>query len=140
MKIKAGETVNMFSGLVDILKIKMPMKPAYWLARIADRIESERKAFLETRMKLIKQHAKKDKKGEPMFKKDKDGNPTLEYDIPDVETYNKEFDELVNQEIEININPVKLSDIDVEVCEKCGRKKLTIEPVILAKLGKIIEI
>lgn len=130
LKLKAGDIRNIGSGLIEILKIELPVKPSYWLARIANKVNSEQKAFETARMNLVKKHAKKDKKGEPLVIKDKDGKPTQNYDVPDVEAFNKEFVELTEQEIEINVDPIKL--------EALGDIK--IKPVILAKLEKIIEI
>ena len=130
MKIKTGDLRNIGSGLMEILKIELPVKPSYWLARIANKIGSEQKAFETTRMNLVKKHAKKDKKGNPLVIKDKDGKPTNNYDVPDIEAFNKEFNELTEQEIEINIDPIKLDALG----------DIKIKPVILAKLGKIIEI
>jgi len=130
MKIKAGDLRMIAEGLFEILKIDLPVKPSYWLARIANKVESEMKAFETARMSLVKKHANKDEKGEPILIKDKDGKPTNAYDVPDMETFNKEFDELVEQEIEININPIKLDTLG----------DINLKPVILAKLEKIIEI
>jgi len=130
MKIKAGDLRNIGSGLIEILQIELPVKPSYWLARIGNKINSEQKVFETARMNLIKKHAKKDKDGKPLVIKDRDGKPTNNFDVPDIEAFNKDFEELTEQEIEINIDPIKL--------EALGNIK--IKPVILAKLEKIIEI
>ena len=130
MKLKAGELRNIGSGLMEILKIELPVKPSYWLGRIANKISSEQKVFETARMSLIKKHAKKDKKGNPLVIKDKDGKPTNNFDVPDIEAFNKEFEELNKQEFEISIDPIKLDALG----------DIKIKPVILAKLEKIIEI
>ena len=130
MKIKAGELRNMHEGLGEILRIELPVKPSYWLARIATKIDSETLAFEKARMGLVRKHAKKNLKSELIFKKDKNGKPMNEYDIPNLEKFQKEYDELSIQEIEINIDPIKLDALG----------DIKIKPVILAKLEKIIEI
>ena len=132
MKIKAGELKMIVEGLIEILNIELPVKPSYWLARITNKVESELKAFEKTRMGLIAKHAKKDKNGNPMFILDKNGNPKRphEYNVPNIEAFNKEFNELTEQEFEINIDPIKLDALG----------DIRIKPVILAKLEKIIEI
>jgi len=128
IKLKAGDLRNIGSGVMEILKIELPVKPSYWLARIATKIDSELKAFETARMNLIKKHAKKDKKGNPLVIKDKDGKPTNNFDVPDIEAFNKEFKELTEQEFEINVDPIKLDALG----------DIKIKPVILAKLEKII--
>ena len=130
MKLKAGELRNIGSGLMEILRIELPVKPSYWLGRIANKISSEQKVFETARMALIKKHAKKDIKGNPLVIKDKDGKPTNNFDVPDIEAFNKEFEELNKQEFEISIDPIKLDALG----------NIKIKPVILAKLEKIIEI
>lgn len=130
MKIKTGELRKIHGGLIEILKIELPVKPSYWLARIATKVEPETATFERARMGLILKYANKNKKGELVFLKDKNGKLTKEYDIKDLESFNKEFNELAEQEIEINIKPIKLDALgDVKI-----------KPIILAQLEKIIEI
>jgi len=142
IKLKAGDLRKIAEGLREILQKEIPMKPAYWLGRIANKVTPELKVFEDTRISLLKKHTKKDKKGNLLFKKDEKGEEIKpqKYDIADEEALVKEFEELAAQEIEINFNPIKLEDIDVETCEKCGRKKGNIKPAILAKLENIIVI
>lgn len=130
MKIKAGDLRNKGIGLIEILKIELPVKPSYWLARIANKIDPEIIAFEKARMGLVRKYAKKDLKGNPIFLKDENGKPVNEYNIPNLEEFQKEYDELSAQEIDINIDPIKLGALG----------DIKIKPVILAKLGKIIEI
>lgn len=130
MKFKAGELKVIGEGLSEILEKELPVKPSYWLSRIAIKLDSELKAFEGARVKLVIKHAKKDEKGNPIVLKDKSGKPTRNYDVTDMDAFNKEYDELAEQEIEININPIKLDALG----------DINLKPVILAKLEKIIEI
>ena len=130
MKIKAGDFRNIGSGLMEILGIELPVKPSYWLGRIANKISSEQKVFETARMALVKKHAKKDKKGNPLVIKDKDGKPTNSFDIPDMEAFNEEFKKLTELEIDIDIDLIKLDALG----------DIKIKPGILARLEKIIEI
>jgi hypothetical protein len=127
MIIKAGEIKHINEGLKEILNKELPVKPAYWLARIATKLEGELQTFEKARMGLINKHSKKDKDGNPAIKKNKDGKP--QFDITDVEAFEKEFNELLNQEIELDIKPIKFADLG----------EVSIKPLILAKLEKIIE-
>jgi hypothetical protein len=127
MKLKAGEIKIINEGLKEILLKELPVKPAYWLARIAMKLETEIKTFEQARMGLINKYSNKDEKGNPAIKKTKDGQS--QFDITDVEGFEKEFNELNSQEIEIDIKPIKLADLG----------ELNIKPVTLARLEKIIE-
>jgi hypothetical protein len=112
-------------GLDEINKIDLPVKPAYWLSRFTNKVVSEAKAFDTVRMKLIDKYSEKDEKGKPVI-----DDKSKEYKLVDREAFAKEFEELVEQEFEIDYKPVKLADLgDVKI-----------KPVILAKLEKIIEI
>ena len=130
MKIKAGEIRFIHEGLKEILQIELPVKPAYWLARFLTKLNQETESFEKARLNLAIKHAKKDKEGKALYKKDKDGKQLNEYDVPDIEAFNKEFLLLAEEEFEIDFKPIKLDDL--------GDIKL--KPVILAKLEKIIEI
>jgi hypothetical protein len=129
MKLKAGEIRKIGDGLKEILDKELPVKPAYWLARIATKLESEGTAFEKARISLVTKHAKKDKDGKPEVMKDKNGKPTNQFNIPDMEAFNKEYLELANQEIDLDINPIKLADLG----------DISLKPVTLARLNKIIE-
>ena len=129
MKFKLNEIRLATDGLAEILEKELPVKTAYWLARFLDKVNSENASMEKARIILVKKHAKKDDKGNPMFVKDKDDKDTNQYDIPDVDAFQNEFIELTNEEVEIDFKPIKL--------EQLGDIKL--KPITLAKLGKIIE-
>ena len=129
MKFKLNEIRLATDGLAEILEKELPVKTAYWLARFLDKVNSENASMEKARINLVKKHAKKDDKGNPMFVKDKDDKDTNQYDIPDVDAFQNEFIELTNEEVEIEFKPIKL--------EQLGDIKL--KPLTLAKLGKIIE-
>jgi len=130
MEIKAGEFRNINEGLAEILNKELPVKIAYWLARFLTKLESEEKAFEKARINLVTKHSKKNKKGEPVIITSKvEGKDVSNYDLADPEAFQKEFEQLVEEKIVIDFNPIKLADL--------GDIKL--KPITLAKLGKIIE-
>lgn len=141
MYITLREMRQMSPGLNAILGMDLPAKPAYWLARWLDRSTSEMKATEKARIVLVKKYAKKDKNGDPLRKIDpKTKEPTNQIDFTDknFEKFQDEWDEVLDQEVKIDFKPIKLADLDSEVCEVCGQKKLKIKPIILFQLGKII--
>ncbi len=130
MKFNLNEVRAMTEGLDVILGTELPVKPAYWLARFLDKVQSEMKALESARMKLIEKYAKKDKNGKPMMKKVKDGEQPKEFDLTkaNMEEFQKEFAELGKEEFEIDFRAIKLADL--------GDIKL--KPIVLVQLGKII--
>ena len=141
MYIKLSEIKAMTPGLNVILGMELPAKPSYWLARWLDRSSSEMKAVQKARVNLIKKYSKKDKDGKIIYKIDpKTKKPTNQVDFTEknFEKFNNEFNELLETEVKIDFKPIKLADLDSEVCEVCGQKKLRIKPIVLYQLGKII--
>jgi hypothetical protein len=129
MKIKTGEIRFINEGLQEILQKELPAKPSYWLGRFLNKLSPEMETFEKARVSLVTKHAKKDDEGKPMFKLNDKGEKTNEYDVADMEAFQKEFLVLAEQEFEIEFNPIKLADL--------GDIKL--KPIVLARLSKIIE-
>jgi len=132
MKFNLNEVQAMTQGLDVILATELPVKPAYWLARFLDKIQSEMKALDNVRIKLVEKYATLDKDNKPVFKKDKDGKELepQQYDLTkkNMEIFQAEFAELGKEEFEIEFTAIKLADL--------GDIKL--KPIVLVQLGKII--
>jgi len=131
MKITLKEVSEMQAGLDVILAKEIPVKPAYWLARFLDKVRSEIGATEKIRMQLINKYAKKDKDGKFIFKKDSKGKDLGEYDFTkeNLIKFGKEYTELSEVEMEIDFKPIKLADLG----------DITIKPIVLLQLKKIIE-
>jgi len=127
MKIKINEIRLICEGLRELPEL--PKKPAYWLSRFFSKLISEEKAFERVRMNLLTNHTKKDKEGKPLYVKNDKGENTNNYDVIDMNKYQKEFMELTEREFEIDYKPIKLADL--------GDVKL--KPFTLLKLEKIIK-
>jgi len=130
MKFTLNEVRQMQPGLDVILAKELPVKTSYWLARFLDKVRSEIGSTEKIRVKLIDKYAKKDKDGKFIFKKDEKGKDLQEYDFTKENyiKFVKEYDELSNIEMEIDFKPIKLADLG----------DITIKPVVLVQLGKII--
>ena len=131
MKITLKEVSEMQPGLDVILAKELPVKIAYWLARFLDKVRSEIGATEKIRMQLIDKYAKKDKDGKFIFKKDSKGKDLGEYDFTkeNLIKFGKEYTELSEVEMEIDFKPIKLADLG----------DITIKPIVLLQLKKIIE-
>lgn len=127
MKIKIKEIGLISQGINELPEL--PVKTSYWFKRFADRLTSQMKAFDWVRKNLIKDHTKKDEKGNLLFKKDKDGKDTSEYDIINLDAYQKAFEKEIEEEFEVDFFPIKEEQFGIA----------EIRPTTLIKLGQIIE-
>jgi len=124
MKIKVGEIQGLVEGLKSIIEEKLPAKASYWLARDASKLSRELQTFEQTRLKIVEKYCKRDKKGEPII--DKENN---QYDMADMVAFQKEFRTIMDEEIEIDLKTIALSELgDVKI-----------KPLDLIKLEKIIK-
>jgi len=135
MKLTLGEALAAIDSLAILIDKEIEFKEAYWLGRATDQIQNELNAFNKARTKLIMKYGKKDKNGELIVKygeKDKDGKPierSGRYDIPDQEAFQKDFDEIANEEIEIKYKPISADKFE----------GINIAPRVLIGLGRLIE-
>ncbi len=124
MKVKLAEIQNMVEGMNSIVEEKLPAKAAYWLARNAVKLQKELETFEEVRKKSIEKYCKKDKEGKPII--DEKNN---QYKMVDVTGFQTEFAKLIQEEIEVDLKTVKLSDLGEDT---------KLKTVDLIKLEKII--
>jgi hypothetical protein len=118
---QTGEKIA--SGL---LAEKLSMVTKYWLSDLAKKVTSEKESIEKLKEELIKKHGKEDDKGGvsiPMAieELDADGNPLKSTDAdgneipkrivnPAYVEFEKEFNDLLQQEREVEYNAFKLTD------------------------------
>lgn len=111
-----------------LLQEKLSMVTKYWLSDLAKKVGSEKESIEKLKEELIKKHGKEDDKGGisiPMSIEDldADGNTVTITDADGKEAvkrilnpayveFEKEFNELLNQEREIEYNSFKLADFE----------------------------
>ena len=91
----------------------LPIGLSLSLTRMMDKIYQEQASIEKQRMKILKKHCKTNDKGE--IEPDENGNAQIE----DMEGFEKDFKELLEQEIEVDIKPLKL---DMEKLEGINKK------------------
>jgi hypothetical protein len=101
IKLKNGELQGVSMGLHDLSAKELPVKAAYWVAKIARKIESELRDFEAARMRLISKYGDKDDKGFPLI----EGNS---FKLADTEAFNSEYAELADIDVEIDCNMLLL--------------------------------
>lgn len=135
MKLKLGELRPIMEALPAVLDKEIPAKTAYWLARAFKQIQPEFEPFERARQKLVEKHGKryerdrKDKKGQVIEKKGELIIKDNTYPMKDQELFNKEYNELAEQEIEIKYEPITV--------EQLGDAK--IKGTDILKLGRLIK-
>jgi len=92
----------------------LPMGLSIQLSRIIGKLEQEAVVFEKERHKILKKYAELDDEGE--LKTDEKGNAIL----VDREGFINDYNEMINEEIEINLKPLVL---DFDKLEAAGIKK-----------------
>lgn len=108
IKIKIRELLNCTDALQKLAGKELKAKLAWQVARLLKSADTELSSFNETRMNLIKKYGEKDEAGELIT--DENGNCKILTDS--VETFSNELNELVETEIEINANKLKVDDLN----------------------------
>jgi len=124
-----GEKIS--SGLIQE---KLPLTTKYWLTSLGKSVAAEKAAVEDLKNDLIKKYGKEDERGGisiPMVidELDADGNPVKDVDAegkeslrkrinPEFQQFEKEFNELLQTEKELEYKPYKLEDFEkVETSE-----------------------
>ena len=111
INITLEQLVNSTEGLRGLSQKSLKARPAYSIAKILKAAEAEITSFNETRMNLIRKYGEKDENNE--LKSDDNGNVRIPPEVLD--DFNKELQELLGTEVEINANKIRIDDIgDVE--------------------------
>ena len=127
MKLKAGEIKGILESIAGMKDINLPVKTAYYLARASSKLEGEGKAFESSRLRLLNRYGKKNEAGELITSKE----GQVEFD--DFNAFVPEFEELVSQEIDVDIEKIKIDQLE----DKDGRT--LISSSIIAGLLPILD-
>jgi len=141
-----GETIT-----TGLLREKLPLVTKYWLTELGKKVAAEKAAVEELKNDLIKKFGKEDEKGGisiPMVidDLDADGNPIKDTDAeenevirkkfnPDFQQFEKEFNELLQTEKELEYKPILLSDLEKVETEE---NYVTLFKLVKAEDGKVV--
>ena len=108
MKLKLGELNIVLESLNKLIDKEIPIKTSYKLSKLTKRLIDEHSIYEKNRMKLINKYAEKDVDNNIIINK-KDNSTTMigENKI----NFNKEFTELINIEMELEFEKIKLDDL-----------------------------
>ena len=118
MKLTVLEVLKLNDGLNDLSDKELPVSVAFKLQSIQSKLSTECENASKVRSKLIDKYKEEDLE---------DGKVKIKES--EVETFNKEINELHNQEVNIKLDKIKVDDLE----------SIKVKPSTLGKLEKIIE-
>ncbi|GAA0265272.1 hypothetical protein GCM10008922_25490 [Faecalicatena contorta] len=111
MKIRNSQIVNFINGVMNLKEKKLPIKLGYAITRNIKIMDPVATSYEEERQKILGKYAEKDDSGK--FKVE-DGS----YIISDISGYEREMEELLGIE-----NEMQLHTVTIEEIEKCDMEQ-----------------
>lgn len=108
IELKVGELVNSTEALQKLSQKELKAKLAWQVSKLLKAADKELQEFNETRMNLIKKYGEKDENGELIT--DDKGNCKIPEEV--TVDFSNELNDLVEAEIEINANKIKIDDLE----------------------------
>uniref|UniRef100_A0A6M3KAK7 Uncharacterized protein n=1 Tax=viral metagenome TaxID=1070528 RepID=A0A6M3KAK7_9ZZZZ len=133
MKLKNGDIFLAREPLQKLMAIKLPVRASYQVAKLASKLNEQLKVIDDVRNGLIKNYGEKGDRGQMEIKPES----------PNFQKFVDEFTELLDQDVEMVIEKIKLPEKVAATCDKCNHnmdKALELEPSILMALEKFVEI
>ena len=107
IKLKINDLLESTEVLQKLAKKELKAKLAWQVGRLLKSAEQEIQDFNETRMNLIKKFGEKDENGELIT----DENNNCKISADSTSNFSNELTELLDSEVEINANKIKIDDI-----------------------------
>lgn len=127
MKLDNGEIWGANGALQRLIQMPFSVKTSYQLAKLVKKLTPQLEVIDEVRNSLIRKYGKREGRQLAVSPNDEENFPK----------FTEEWDQLMEEEIEIAIEPVQLPEKIASTCEKCHHnmdKSLEIEPAILMPL------
>lgn len=107
MKLTNKTIENSINSLARLSFMELPVKVSYAIAKNINKINKEIKVFNSERQKLIQKYSIKDKDGKPKI--NEDDTISIQEDL--LEEWNRELNELLEIENDIDIHLIKEDDL-----------------------------
>lgn len=108
INVKISDLLNATEVLQELSKKQLKARLAFDVSRLLKAADTEVTQFNEARMKVINKFGEKDENGE--LSTDESGNCRIvPANIPD---FNNELNELINAEVELNANKIKITALE----------------------------
>ena len=135
MKLNNGDIFTAREPLAKLMEQKFPVMVSYKLAKMTSKLNEQLKVIDEVRNGLSKTYGKADK--------DNPQQISVPQDSRGFSKFMEEFGTLMNEEVEVVFDKVKLPEKVAATCDKCSHnmdKSLEIEPNVLMALDKFVEV
>ncbi len=117
--MKVSELFNVNQGLTELLDKELPTATSYKIQVNHQKVANELKVPQEMMNKLVQKYKLKD---------NEDGS--IQIKDNSIEKFNKESQELMEQEVDISLKPIKLSEL----------QDISVKGRTLALLGELLEV
>ena len=111
MKLTNNVIVNSIEALKNLSAKELDVKTSFKIAKNIKVIDKISNIFVEEKRKLVSKYGTKDKEGNLKV----DDNGVAEIDKDNLEEWNRSYAELLEIENDIDIEKIKLSDLDIKV-------------------------
>ncbi|MFR3072133.1 MAG: DUF1617 family protein [Paeniclostridium sp.] len=126
MKLTNRKIVNDANYLGALANKQLPIKVSYAIAKNVSKIENELKIYNNERQKLLDKYCVKDEEGKNKI----DENNQLRITDENMDDWNKEINELLDIEIEIDIHKFNINDLLNSNCEMTASELMLIDYMI----------
>ncbi len=123
MKLTNNEVWNSRESLLKLMEERFPVKTAYELAKLARKLKDQYEVIEDVRNGLVQTYGEKNESGQV----------SVETTSKNWAKFLEELTELMDTEVEIVCNKVRLP-------EKVDEKTIAIEPTVLMALERFIEV
>ena len=111
MKLTNKEIVNSIEALKNLSTKELNVKTSFKIAKNIKTIDELSNIFIEEKRKLVSKYGTKDDKGNLKI----DANGVAEISKENLSEWNRSYEELLEIENNIEIEKIKLSDLDIRV-------------------------
>lgn len=111
LKLTNKEIVNSIEALKNLSTKELNVKTSFKIAKNIKTIDEISNIFIEEKRKLVSKYGTKDEKGNLKL----DDNGVAEINKENLSEWNRSYEELLQIENNIEIEKIKLSDLDVRV-------------------------
>lgn len=126
MKLTNRKIVNDANFLGALTHKQLPIKISYAIAKNVSKIERELEIYNKERQKLIDKYCVKDEEGNNLV----DENNQLKIADEHLEDWNKDINELLDIEIDIDIHKFNINDLLNSNCEMTASELMLIDYMI----------
>lgn len=114
LKYRILQNQRLYSVFQALMQEKMPLKAAYKMKRFADKLDQETKSYQTFMQDALKKYAELDEKGNPVieFQGEGEEKTPVGYKLKDSATFQKEAEDFLDTEFEVEVNPLYASELD----------------------------